>query len=326
MSTHMTTFGHKRRLGGFTLIELMVAMLIGTFLVLGAITVFSQSRTNYRVSETMARLQENGRFALDLLEPEIRLVKNWGRNNEPALITVDPDIDVFCGNGDDVTAWTFNLAAGVAATDDNPASPNPNVPCPVLSEIRGDTDVLVLRHASGQPTALTAGLIQLQSNRVSGMLFNDGNLPAGYLVSNSTTHDLVVDAYYIDDGSSLGDDIPSLRRQSLAGGVIQDQEIIPGVENLQVQFGVDTDADGNVDRYVDSDHDLVTPGSGSFVADAEIVAVRLWLLLRAERPENGHTDTGPYTPIDADLADVTPNDAFRRLVVSKTVFLRNARG
>lgn len=328
MSKEIRTRAPEGSSGGFTLIELMVAMLIGSFLVLGAISVFSQSRTNYRVSETVARLQENGRFALDLLEPEIRLVKNWGRNNEPALITVDPGLAVLCETGgDDVTAWAFDLTDGVAASDDNAVSPNPDVPCPVNSSIQDDTDVLVLRHASGQAAALTDGRIQLQSNRVSGMLFDNGAMPAGYLVSNSTTHDLVVEAYYIDSGSSLGADVPSLRRQALIdGGVIEDQEIIPGVENLQVQFGVDTDGDGNVDRYVDSDHDILTPGSGSYVSDAEIVAVRFWLLIRADRPENGHTDTGPYAPIDADLADLTPNDSFRRVVVSKTVYLRNARG
>lgn len=332
MKTSLQAINKSRRTDsaqqGFTLIELMIAMLIGSFLIIGAITVYSQSSTNYRVSESIARLQENARFALSMLEPDFRLVKNWGRHNEPALITIDPAIAITCQTGgNDVTAWALNLAVGIAATDDNPVAPNPNLPCPPDTAIQPNTDVFVLRHGTAQIMPFAPGQVQLQSNRVSGVLFDDGLMPAGYLVANSTTHNLVIDTYYIDTGSSLGPTIPSLRRQVLVnGGQIQDQEIMPGVENMQIQFGVDTDADGNVERYVDSDHAIVTPGSGAFIPTAEMVSVRVWLLLRAEFPENGHNDPGPYTPLDGNLAQITPNDQFRRMVVSKTIFLRNAKG
>ena len=332
MKTSIQPINKSRRTNngqrGFTLIELMIAMLIGSFLIIGAVTVYSQSRTNYRVSETIARLQENARFTLDMLEPDFRLVKNWGRHNEPALITIDPAIAITCETGgNDVTAWALNLGVGIAATDDNLIAPNPNLPCPPDTAIQANTDVFVLRHGSAQVMPFAPGQIQLQANRVAGALFNDGLMPAGFVVANSTTHNLVVDTYYIDTGSSLGPNVPSLRRQVLInGGQIQDQEIMPGVENMQIQFGVDTDNDGNVERYVDSDHPIVTPGSGQFIPTAEIVAARLWLLLRAEIPENGHNDPGPYIPLDGNLAQITPNDQFRRMVVSKTVFLRNAKG
>ena len=67
-----------RQHSGLTLIELMVALAIGAFLMLGAITVFMQGRTTFRVTESVARLQENGRFALDRLEPDIRMAHYWG--------------------------------------------------------------------------------------------------------------------------------------------------------------------------------------------------------------------------------------------------------
>ena len=132
-----------------------------------------------------------------------------------------------------------------------------------------------------------------------------------------------VHAYYVDRSSSVGD-MPSLRRQTLvAGNQIQDQEVIPGVENLQVQFGIDTDDDGTVDRYVDPDHAALTPGAAGFVPTAEITAVRLWLLVRGELREPAYENSATYTPLDGDLAPITPADSFRRMPLSTTIFLRN---
>ena len=64
---------HKRTpkySSGMTLIELMLAMVIGLFLMLGTVTVFTQSRANFRVSDSVARLQENLRFAKMLHDRE----------------------------------------------------------------------------------------------------------------------------------------------------------------------------------------------------------------------------------------------------------------
>jgi len=310
-----------RRHQGFTLIELMISMSIGLVLVLGAVTIYGQGRSNFRTAENIARIQENARFAMDLMSPDIRLAGFWGRTNETAFLTVPAGIAVNCG-GVDVTAWALNLGTEITAVDDNY-----NLPCPPFFAAQPNTDVLVLRHASGQPSLLQAGNLQVQTTRTSGTLFNDGFMPAGFLPApSSVTHDLAVHAYYVDQSSSVGN-LPSLRRQTLvAGNQIQDQEIIPGVENLQVQFGVDTNNDGTVERYLDPDAALLTPGAAGFNPTATILSVRLWMLVRAEYPEVLYNDVGPYTPPDANLPPIVPNDAMRRMQISTTIFLRNQRG
>jgi len=63
---------HPRR-NGFTLIELMIAMLISIFLLAGVIQMFAASKQTYRLQDGLARLQENARFSLDLIAGEIRL-------------------------------------------------------------------------------------------------------------------------------------------------------------------------------------------------------------------------------------------------------------
>ncbi len=115
---------------------------------------------------------------------------------------------------------------------------------------------------------------------------------------------------------------PSLRRKQLAfaGGapVIQDREVVPGVEDLQVEFGVDQNNDQNADYYV-------TPGT-AIPAGRAIVAVRVWLLVRAEDPDFKMTDVRTYSYSDrSGGAAYTPGDNFQRVLVTKTIALRNTR-
>ena len=63
---------------GFSLIEIMIALLIGVFLLGGMLQIFSVSQQTYRMQSNLARLQENGRFALDFLAHDIRMVGYWG--------------------------------------------------------------------------------------------------------------------------------------------------------------------------------------------------------------------------------------------------------
>lgn len=314
-----------RRQHGMTLIETMVAMTIGTILIGGAITIYIQSQANYRTADSLSQLQENVRFALDSLEPDIQLARFWGRNNMPNLIDT-MGIQVGCTGATDLqaTAFAMRLATPVEARDDgydlDCAGSNP----------RGDSDVLVLRHASARiANTLAVGRVQVESNFTSGQLFDDALAPG---LLDGEVRNVVVNAYYIGD-STFDASVPALRRLTLvdggAQGRLEDQEVIPGVENLQVQFGLDTNADSQVDRYVDGDHPLADPAAGT-----QVIAVRLWLLVRSPTDETGQgfQDNRVYTPADADLAPIQPGitdgypDNFRRLAISKTVFLRNSGG
>ncbi len=62
---------HRHR--GFSLIELMIALVIGLFLMLGVIQIFAGSRLSYQVHEGIGRIQENGRFGIEILSRQIRM-------------------------------------------------------------------------------------------------------------------------------------------------------------------------------------------------------------------------------------------------------------
>lgn len=81
----MTPFSHGRRpVAGLSLIELLVALAISAVLVLGLVEVFAASRTAYQLSTGLARVQENGRFAMDFLQRDLRMAGHLGCVNDQA--------------------------------------------------------------------------------------------------------------------------------------------------------------------------------------------------------------------------------------------------
>lgn len=305
----------QRRESGVTLIELLVSLVIGGLLIAGAVTVYMQSRNTYRVSETAARLQEVARYALDTIEPDVRMAGFWGLTNRADFIenrgaredateqAVSAGVSDSCANN-----WIVDVARFVEGRDD--AGSGFNLACSNISPAAG-ADVLIVRRASSDVRLLTPNRVQIQTNRMRGVIFSDGVLPAGFSPAPaSETRDMIVHAYYV---TSTG----VLRRQTLIGGApptVDDVEIIPGVEDLQVQFGVDLDNDGNSDQYVNTE---------SVPAGARIASVRIWLRVAAPDIEVGYTDTTNYAYANA--APGVIGDNRRRVLVSKTIQIRNSR-
>jgi type IV pilus assembly protein PilW len=58
---------------GFTLIEIMISLLLGVFLLGGVIGVFLNTKQTYRVQDGLSRLQENGRYAMEFMGRDIRM-------------------------------------------------------------------------------------------------------------------------------------------------------------------------------------------------------------------------------------------------------------
>lgn len=303
------------------MIETMVAMAISSVLVLGSITIYNNARGSYRTAENIARLQESMRFAIDTLDQDVRLAGYWGRTVVSNSITADPAVRVMC-DGDDVTPWAIGqVATGIDASDDAFA----DLPCPGTNP-RANSDVLVVRHAgTDQTTIEEADQVQVLADYAGGQIFSNGILPAPIDPDRNQLYDVVVNAYYVSNQSKYNATLPSLRRRSLVGTTMQDQEIITGIENLQVQFGVDRDGDGVLDGYIDDDR----PGKGP--GDANVISVRLWMLVRGDADESGqgYVDDNVYATPDADGFLIAPDAGaeypqnYRRYAFTKTIMLQN---
>lgn len=310
---------------GFSLVELMVALAIGVVLVGGALTIHVQSHDAHTFSDRMARIQENGRFAFDVVNPDLRLGGFWGRVEKAASIArrtgdpINPMPPGFAPVNDCYGGYFTNVTRRIeAANEDQIGALNPYTACLPDAARLGGTDVLVIRHAAAAvtaPAALVANRLYVITNAVTGELFVAGAMPIppGYSATDEI-REVVTNLYYISPNSSAGAGIPALHRLELQPGpTLVAQELIPGVEDLQVQLGIDTDADGSVNRYL-------TPNSPA-LAGANVVAARTWVRVRGERIDLGFTDTATY-----DYADqsVSPADQFRRMLISRTLRLRNA--
>lgn len=106
----MNTFKRTTQ-SGLTLIELMIAMTLSLLVAAAMIMLFANSKETYRLNENMARLQENGRFAVHLLSSDLRWTDYRACTLEivPLLSTaIDGENDVSPSGTDSVTI-TYQL-------------------------------------------------------------------------------------------------------------------------------------------------------------------------------------------------------------------------
>ena len=326
MSKHF--YRNSRREHGLTLVEMMVALAIGSFLMIGAVQIYNQSRQAFVINESIARVQETAQFAMDTIEADLRMASNWGMTSRPMTIfgraeQTDPNpkvlsVPLTCGED-----WPLELTVPVDGFDNVHG-----LTCPADSgAAQASSDVLTVRRASVDPVPLQNGRLQIQTTRVAGEIFDDGVIPGNYTAGDSATHNLMTSSYYVDADSELIPGVPTLRRKILGvqgiNSTVFDQEIAPGVENLQVQFGIDMNEDNTVDRYVNAGSQIYNPFAPGRVPGARVITARIWLVVRGINIEPGVVDNTVYAPGNVNLGVI--NDQFRRIVVSKTILLRNAR-
>ncbi len=335
-----------RRQAGLTLIELMVALAIGSFLMIGTIQIYNQSRQAFVVNESIARVQETAQFAMDTIEADLRMASNWGRTSRGLAVEGRSVIGDANPNtlplpiANCAVDWALNLALPIDGVNNGYG-----LACPASGGSQANSDVVTVRRASVAHVDPVAGRLQIQTTRIQGELFSDGAVPATFNAAtaasaaddltdpavaplfDSETHNLIVTSYYVSPTSALINGVPTLRRQRLTtlGGVpfIADEEVAPGVENLQIQLGVDIDADNTVDQYVTPGNAIYNPTAVGFIPGARIMTARIWLIVRGVNIEPGLRDGRNYTPAGVALGVQTDN--FRRIQVSKTILLRNAR-
>jgi type IV pilus assembly protein PilW len=322
---------------GMSLVELMLSLTIGLFLIGGAITLYLESRQNMRVTDAIDAMQEDARFALAMIEPDVALANYWGVHNWASTIErrardIDPITKDVPIPNDCTPTWAIDVDAPVEGQN----GVDPGWACLSAPDYKTGTDILVVRHAEEDAidaANLELGKMYIRSDQSPRGLLFVGAEPGGF-GTEAENHVLVTAAYYVRpytfvkaDGTK--DNIPCLRRIVLADGgnapQVEDDEVMSGVEDFQVQFGVDTDginatADSAVNMYVDPDNPvLAQPG-------VRVRAVRVWMLVRADSTEVGYKDEAHYRYANVDYTIDQRADmpqGYRRLLVTKTVAMRN---
>lgn len=327
-----TIYRQRASQTGLTLVELMIAMAIGLVLIGGALFVYSNARAAYTTNESFALMQENARFALSILEPDLELAGYWGQHRD-ATVIIGSALDreatgqgpVAVGNDCDAN-WVLQFDRYVEGFNDVEATWN-TWDCIPDGRIQAGSDLFAVRRVSEIPaTVLNDGQVYLRSSEAPLAEVFIGNNEPSSLPDSAANYEVVANAYYVSP-TSIGADtnndaLPSLRRVQLieSGGVptMLDTEVTTGIEDMQVQYGVGPESVGGtrsaVQLYVNDINNLTPPNTA-------VRSMRIWLLMRTERPETGYTDDKTYQLGDKIIPP--RDDGYRRIVVSKTIYFRN---
>lgn len=173
----MTRMRSRQTMSGLSLIELMIALTIGLIIMLGVVQVFAASRTAYQLSEGLARVQENSRFAMDSLQRELRMAGHFGCVNDQAHDPQGTLATTFAAGGHPALDFARSIQ-GYEATNTKPgdavtlaATPStggdkysPALPSEFAAAIKNrvdGSDIVALRYLvpTGVPVTAVAGTV-----------------------------------------------------------------------------------------------------------------------------------------------------------------------
>lgn len=343
-------FAVYRSQAGISLVELMIAITLSLILGGALIQILVSSRGAYRTQETMARIQENGRYALETLAYDIRMAGYMGCASIDKIpltvIASNPPADVglsasnIINGSDNVAAGNaFNAVVGTDVVTIRRASDTG-------MRLTGNTDpnnsnVQVINNAAG----LTQNDYAFISDCSSADLFritnvvvgNDTKATMAHAGNNNSPNKLSKIygpdaevlafhsyAYFIRDTGRTtpgGNPINALFVQARTGGADAHSatpisyELAEGVEDLQVQYGLDTDGDGFADGYR-------TANNITAAEWASVVTTRINLLLHST--EDGLIGTSGDFVQNVNFNGVAaPNDGRLRQIFSSVIAIRN---
>jgi len=314
------TMQRNKRQTGFTLVELLVSLGIGLFLVTGTVTVFIQNNRSSVQDEEISRVLENGRYVMRFLSRELAMAGFWGKFLDVETTTNHASISIGqdCGNG--VDPWAMNLDAIQFLDNSTAATVAATFACIPSADVLAGTDLLAVKRVADSNTAdvgIVNNTIYMRTNGVGAVMFHGGGADTPPVLTGTEINwSYLPQIYYIRDYAvTAADGIPTLCRVYLDNSTpsnMTSEVLLDGVENLQIEFGVDDDDDFIADYYT-------AAPTAAEIADA--VAVRIYVLVVSVNEVPNYTNDKTYT-----LGSTTvnaANDGFYRRVFNTTVVLRN---
>lgn len=317
---------------GLSLIELMISISIGLFLLAGLVGIFvNSSQTSAELTKSAQQL-ENGRFSMQTLVDDLTLAGYYGYYSPPAA-TVAPDPCLVT-----VAALTAALPMPVQAFNSPATPPAPLNACLTAANHMDNTDIIVVRRADTQETTGTnfeIGRIYIQAspNPDSAPVIAAATSTTGPVtlfpllrkdnVTRAPVRKLHVHIYFIAPCSQpagaacavTDDGVPTLKRLELTSAGLQVVPIAEGIENLQFDYGLDADGDGAPETPFVAD-----PGTPANWTN--LVALQVALLARNVESSPGFTDVKTYN-LGAFEPSVTPGGSFKRHVYTGLVRIVN---
>ena len=291
-----------KKQSGFTLIELMISLSLGVAISWVVLDVSLNAMRNSRDIIATGDVIEKGVYLGDLLKREIKHAGFYGRiTSTNVVLSPDSPQTDWCT----VTPTKRHLTTPVFGIN------NITSLC-TDTGLLVDSDVLMIRRASTAvaPSLLVAAQHYIQSN------FDDVILATGVAANFTLTgmdgttlapiHEFYQDVYYVDSDKNF-------KRRRLVNGEIEDEPLIEGVDDFQVQYGIDTDADNIADTFT------TTPLSNDYSGWQNVKTVTVSLLISGETVSQPDAKTYQY----ADKTNGPFNDKRKRRLFSFVVAVGN---
>ena len=334
---------HLSKQTGISLVEILVALVISLFLLGGIVQVYVGNKVTFKFTNALAEVQENGRFALDLMSQDLRLANQWGcvafnpadtTNINDTLNGTHPGYDA---DFHDFLSPFVTLPGAIAGTNNaglngsdslvvrggKPGQTNVEGPFTAatantlnvnpIGSITGGDIILVAR--CGQNDLLNApdaDILSVSSVDTSNPVQTVINVAANksqQFENDAMVIELQTVTYTIGNAAS-GNGETALFRQEFNAPA---QELVEGVQDIQILYGIDSDNDQFPNQYVTSDN---VPNFNA------VVSLRVMLLIHSI---DDFVTEAPQTYIFNGV-QTTPADRRLRQVFTTTIALRNRIG
>ncbi len=322
---------------GLSLVELLVSIALGLMVLAGVITVFANSSAARNELERASRQIENGRYALELLSGELRMAGFYGELGVGALAApgVMPDP---CSTA--IADWQTAIPIHLQAYDNGAGAPG----C-IPASLKAGTDIVVVRRARGclagvgSCDAAVAGKPYLQvalcGTELAATPYTLGlqgtaafSLHQRNCATVAGMREYLVNIYFISTDNGAGGNIPTLKRLELkasGGGVVfTETALVEGIEWLNIEYGLDTDGDGQPDVTVSDPTTYACPTCTPVNNWSNAVTARIYILARNIDTSPGYSNIKTYN-LGAQ-AVAAANDGYRRHAYNSLVRIANPSG
>ncbi len=328
---------------GLTMVELLVAMVLGLILIGGVVQIYLSNNQTYRVTEASSRIQENARFAFRYLTRQVRMAGFSGCAGRLQVYT-----NTLAGAATPGFLYDFDKA--IQGFEASGGGWSPALPASISGALAG-SDILVVRGTTtsgtdiiGQPngsndcrnaasyssplkvsssSGLAVGDIVVASNCSQASIFQitgltgtvAHNVGGGLSPGNSTTnlgacyagngrlYKLATSSFFVGNNPN---GLPALYRQENGNNP---EELVDGIEQMQISYGVGDQFNNLVSNFVTADN--VTDWS-------KVISVRISLLLQSDDNITASPQSYTFGGITT-----TPTDRRLRRSFTTTIALRN---
>ncbi|MGB2739383.1 MAG: PilW family protein [Cognaticolwellia sp.] len=318
---------------GFSLLELMITAAIGLVLFAGVLSVFVGMQSTVKETSGYGELQENARFAISVLTDDLLHQNFWGDYsgslNLSSLDQAPNPAGVECTGGG-VNNGTYPLAVGEFRTLWGETSAAAAAPATVgtttmscINDAVPNSDVIQLKRVIARPlAAATANFSYFMANADTGALYKVPVVAPNVVpvIANSRIWQYQHHVYYVRESF----DVPVLMQWRLTNQMSV-APIIEGIERIYFMYGISNVIDptaagyGVVNAYVSAANMTQALWDNT---NSNIVAVKMYILARSILPDNKYENKNTYKL--GDQVDYTPDDNYRRLLLSSTVTLYNS--